>query len=179
MTPALTSPMHPEPSLNTCRGGACPTRAFSPSRCRGGASAPPPFPSRCRGGACPARAFSPSRCRGGASAPPLFPRRCSAGTSVRHPFPLRFPRRCRGGSLDPLFPSTPRATPTNAPNSVKIRPHEKRARKPFRIKSFADPHPLTLIESHLYKKHGGGGSPQWDRLSVCLWLLCPPTIHPF
>jgi hypothetical protein len=32
---------------------------------------------------------------------------------------------------------------------------------PFRITSFADPHPLTLIESHLYKKQGRGvGAPQ-------------------
>ena len=30
---------------------------------------------------------------------------------------------------------------------------------PFRITSFADPYPLTTIESHLYKKHGGGGHP--------------------
>jgi hypothetical protein len=30
---------------------------------------------------------------------------------------------------------------------------------PFRITSFADPYPLTLIESHLYKKHGGAYPP--------------------
>jgi hypothetical protein len=29
---------------------------------------------------------------------------------------------------------------------------------PFRITSFADPHPLTLIESHSYKKQGGASS---------------------
>ena len=37
---------------------------------------------------------------------------------------------------------------------------QKRSRKatiPFRITSFADPHPLTLIESHSYEKHQGGG----------------------
>jgi len=33
---------------------------------------------------------------------------------------------------------------------------------PFRITSFADPHPLTSIESHLCKKHGG----RWSFSSI-------------
>jgi hypothetical protein len=42
---------------------------------------------------------------------------------------------------------------------------------PFRITSFADPHPLTLIESHSYKKHRGRFKLKRDRLLVCLFKL--------
>src|SRR5271163_329392 len=48
-----------------------------------------------------------------------------------------------------------------SPRSFKLRKLEG-SQSPsnlFRIKSFADPHPLTLMESHLYKKHRGGAYP--------------------
>ena len=34
---------------------------------------------------------------------------------------------------------------------------KQRSYKPFRITSFADPHPLTPLESHLFEKQGGEG----------------------
>ena len=57
-----------------------------------------------------------------------------------------------------------------SPRSFKLRKLEG-SQSPsnlFRIKSFADPHPLTLMESNLYKKHRGG-VPDHVRVSPCLW----------
>ncbi len=40
---------------------------------------------------------------------------------------------------------------------ILVTRHCSLATIPFRITFFADPHPLTPIESHSYKKHRGGG----------------------
>lgn len=50
---------------------------------------------------------------------------------------------------------------------------------PFRITFFAHFHPLTLIESHSYEKHGGGGlpanpSPQGIRKILCSFIFALP-----
>ena len=54
----------------------------------------------------------------------------------------------QGTGLSPL--RTKSVTPSSHPSSTI----------PFRITSFADPHHLTPIESHLYKKQGRGGVSQ-------------------
>jgi hypothetical protein len=63
--------------------------------------------------------------------------------------PQLFPLLCSGGSSDPCPSRTVRAT--------HAMPHLSRAPIPFGITSFAHPHPLTPIESHLCKNRGGGG----------------------
>src|SRR5271156_7252095 len=66
-----------------------------------------------------------------------------------------------------------------SPRSFKLRKLEG-SQSPsnlFRIKSFADPHPLTLMESHLYKKHRGGEGTR-PRTSQPLSLVCERTGTP-
>ena len=63
----------------------------------------------------------------------------------------RSPRAARGV---PLF-----CKPSNLPTFQPINPPTFLQPIPFRITSFADPHPLTLIESHLYRKQGRGWVP--------------------
>ena len=48
--------------------------------------------------------------------------------------------------------------------------YRRSAANPFRITSFADPHPLNPIESHLYINHGGGG-PLVQNLPVSLYFI--------
>jgi len=48
---------------------------------------------------------------------------------------------------------------------------------PFRIISFADPYHLTPIESHLYKKHPGGG--HILQAKVFPLSSCSPVPNPF
>jgi hypothetical protein len=43
------------------------------------------------------------------------------------------------------------------PRSIFMPPDRDSSVKSFGIKSFTDPHPLTLIESNRYKNSGGGG----------------------
>jgi hypothetical protein len=51
-----------------------------------------------------------------------------------------------------------------ARHSSLVHPEGRRAATfPFRIISLAHPHPLTPIESHSYKKQGGGVSFRFDR----------------
>jgi hypothetical protein len=90
-------------------------------------------------------------------------------------------RLCRCGALAPLF-SPIRRTPAKSGSSFlsflgnlpTFQPFNFQTIPrsiPFRITSFADPHPLTLIESHLYKKQGRGWGPRHlaptQALSTC------------
>ena len=79
-------------------------------------------------------------------------------------------RLCRCGASAPLFSSTRRThaqsgssflSSSGNPQTVQSSNFQTILRSiPFRITSFADPQPLTLIESHLYKKQGRGWGPQ-------------------
>jgi hypothetical protein len=53
--------------------------------------------------------------------------------------------------------SRPTQQPRPTRQAVLAPHHSSLATIPFRITSFADPHLLTPIESHLYKKQGRGG----------------------
>jgi hypothetical protein len=90
-------------------------------------------------------------------------------------------RLCRCGASAPLFSSTRRTHAQSGssflfssgnPQTVQSSNFQTILRSiPFRITSFADPHPLTLIESNLYKKQGWGWAPQHlartQALSTC------------
>ena len=78
---------------------------------------------------------------------------------------------CSGGSSDPLF-SPSRRVHAESGSSFLSSSGNLQTFQPsnfqtilrtisFRITSFADPHPLTLTESHSYKKQGRGWGPQY------------------
>lgn len=93
------------------------------------------------------------------SAPPNFSIPCALSVSAFRPLQdfrrgralARHPRLRSGGSSDPCLSLTAR------PAHAMGRPPN--ATIPFRITSFADPHRLTSIESHLCKKQGRGWGP--------------------
>ena len=70
------------------------------------------------------------------------------------------------GHLDSTTP------PIRPPSSV----YSSYFPKPFRITSFADPHSLTPIESHLYEKPGGGGGHCFP--SFTFSSLISPLVYP-
>jgi hypothetical protein len=88
------------------------------------------------------------------------------------PFPMVQPRRphslpniCHPPALSAAEGNVVRYLLFSAPHSPLVYPefrgathHSSLTTIPFRIKFFADPHPLTAIESHSYKKGGG----RWD-----------------
>ena len=100
------------------------------------------------------------RCSGGSS-DPFFSHLCelcfSALSSLRSRFYFPVPTIChRGRSEGSAFPGSSLATRLRRVS----RGHSSVATIPFKIISFADPHPLTPIESNLYKKQGRGWGPQ-------------------
>jgi hypothetical protein len=104
--------------------------------------------------ACPERSRRERR-EGSASLRSASSSACSVNSVLREtlaPTPTsssttlaRIPADFQSAMIDPLSPSP----------FLAIR-HSPLATIPFRITSFADPHPLTLIESYLYKKQGRG-----------------------
>ena len=78
-----------------------------------------------------------------------FPMVCSSPFRLRlYPVFVNCVSSVLGGCPETFWALTPSL-------SALATSHSSLATIPFRITSFADPHPLTLIESHFYKKHGG------------------------
>ncbi len=72
----------------------------------------------------------------------------------------------------PVLSEADRPVPTS---SARFRPCRKGSPNSHRIMSFADPHPLTTIESYLYKSVHGRGYLQLSNLAS---FKIPSRIHP-
>jgi hypothetical protein len=75
----------------------------------------------------------------------------------------------------PTSDSQPSTVDPPSPAPFLATRHSPLATIPFRVSSFANPHPLTLIESHLYKKQGRGPG---IRSSPTLPLFSTTSKHP-
>jgi hypothetical protein len=61
----------------------------------------------------------------------------------------------------------------NSPSDTSVS-YRRPAPNPFRITSFADPYPLTPIESHLYGNHGGKSAP--SKILAYFFVAHPITV---